>query len=417
MSRFSADATLRFLPFTRQIDGEEAVIGRPELGVFLCIPLEALELLDQLAAGKTVGEVQAEHQRRTGETADLESLLGYLDQRGFVDRGGGVAAVAAPAPLRFHFADIPQSFARKVFGRPALIGAFAVIALAVALAVAEPSLRPSWRFLLFEQHVTLMNALLMVAGLVVTLIHEMGHLCAARARGVSCRLGIGNRLWVLVAETDMTGIWALPSRERYLPILAGPLTDALSGSTILLVLFAHLHGWLTLPALLHQFLQAMTVVYLLNLLWQCYFFVRTDLYYVYTTAFGCKNLLGDTQDYLRNRMAKLRKKPQPVDQRHIPAREMRAIGFYSGFYLVGRAVALSVFFVMMVPLTLQYITTISEKVFASPEKGTYQYLDAAAFGILSVGLLLVGIFMWCKELYRNWRSQRVVADGNSPLRA
>lgn len=417
MSSFTADSTIRFLPFTRQEDGEEVVIGRPELGVFLALPQEAMRLLDQLAGGATVGEVQRRYLAETGESADLDDLLGHLEQRGFLSADGREAVVALPAPLRFHFAGIPESLARKLFGGPALALAGLTIAAAIALAVAEPVLRPSWDKLLFTEHVTLMNALLMASGLFITLIHEMGHLTAARARGVSCRLGIGNRMWVLVAETDMTGIWALEGKKRYLPILAGPLVDALSASLLVLLLFAHLEGWLAMPPLLFRFLQALTVVYLFNLLWQAYFFVRTDLYYVYTTAFGCKNLMKDTQDLLRNRLARLLGKPPRVDQRHIPAREMKAIAAYSWFWLVGRVLAYSVFFLMMLPLALQYIATLSERIFSSSETGIYAYLDALFFGLLSVGLLLVGIAMWARDLYQNWRSQRVVAKGNSVSRA
>lgn len=416
MSSFPADATIHFQPFTRQADGDEVVIGRPELGVFLALPREAMQLLDQLAGGATVGEVQRRYLAETGENADLEDLLGHLEQRGFLAAAGRetIAAAAAPAPLRFHFAGIPESLARKLFSRPALLAAGALIAAAVTLAALEPALRPTWDKLLFTEHVTLMNAALMVSGLLVTLFHEMGHLTAARARGVSCRLGIGNRMWMLVAETDMTGIWALEGRRRYLPILAGPLVDALSGSLIVLVLFAQLKGFFTLPPLLFRFLQAMTVMYLLNLIWQAYFFVRTDLYYVYTTAFGCKNLMKDTQDFLRNRLARLRGRAALVDQRHIPARELKAIAVYSGFWLVGRVLAYSVFFLMLLPLTLQYIATLYQTIFASPEAGTYSYLDAVLFGLLSLGLTVVGIAMWGRDIYRNWRSHRVLANGNSP---
>jgi putative peptide zinc metalloprotease protein len=414
--QFPDSSTVALLPFTRQIEGEEAVIGRPEQAVFLAIPVEALEILDQLAAGSTVGEAKEAYLAKHGELPDLESLLAYLALRGFI--GGSAAAPAGPPPLRFHFAGIPQAFARKLFSPPMQLAAGALILLAFALAVAEPALRPSWRLLFFDRHVTLMSILLMFAGLLLTVVHEMGHLTAARARGVGSRLGIGNRMWVLVAETDMSGIWALPSRQRFLPILAGPLTDAVSLSAIILVLFAHLRGWLALPPVVHQLLQAMSVLYLLNLLWQCYFFVRTDLYYVYTTAFGCKNLLGDTQDYLKNLLARLLHRPQPVDQQGIPGREMRAIRFYSGFYLVGRVLALAVFFLVFVPLIVQYGVSIAQRVFSSPEQqGTYQQLDALVFGTLSTGVLVAGIFLWCKEIYRNWRLQRVVATGDSPLRA
>lgn len=416
MSRFTADTQVRFLPFTRQIEGEDAVIGRPEARVFLALPVEALELLDELQAGKSIGEVQEEHRRKTGELPDLESLLSYLEERGFLAPDGPLAAgsVSRPeTPIRYHFAGFPQGLAQKLFGRAALTAYGLLILLAMAAAFGDPRLRPSWKHLFFDQHVTLMASLLMVSGLLLTFLHEMGHLVAARARGVSCTLGISNRFWVLVAETDMTGVWALPRSQRYLPILAGPLVDAVCGAFLTLVLFGHYHGLIGLPPLLTRFVQALATVYILKMVWQLYFFVRTDFYYVYTMTFGCRNLMKDTQDFLRNRFFRLIRRTPPVDQSHIPAREMKAIRFYSGFWLVGRLLAFTVFFGFIMPALLGYLGAVFVTLVSPRSATAYQVLDAGAFGIASMGLLLLGIGFWIKGIFKNWRWQRAMAVDDS----
>lgn len=419
MTRFSADAVVRLLPFSRQIEGDEAIIGRAETGTFLALPLEAVELLDELAKGKSIGQVQAEHRLKTGETPDLEDLLSYLDERGFL--AGEARESAGPPPgrppsRRFHFTGFPENVARKIFSLPMLIGAGLLILAAILAAIEEPALRPSWKSLLFDRDVTLMTTLLMLSGLVLTFFHEMGHLVAARARGVSCSLGIGNRLWIVVAETDMTGVWALPKKERYLPILAGPLVDAVSGSFLILILFAELHGWLALPPVLATLFRALATVYLLRILWQCYFFVRTDFYYVYTMTFGCRNLLKDTQDFLKNRWADLLGRVRPADQSHIPAREMKAVKAYSGFWLLGRALALLMFATVIMPLVVRYLVSVGS-ILISPNGFTaYQVFDAGAFSFLSMAMLLTGIWLWLKEILQNWRWQRVVALNDSPAK-
>jgi putative peptide zinc metalloprotease protein len=426
MSRFSADTRVRFLPFSRQADGDEVVIGRPETSTFLALPAEAVELLDELAGGKTIGQVQAEHLARTGETPDLEDLLSYLDEKGFLAAESLPAAAQAssararpekPQPSRFHFSFFPESLARKIFSLPLLLAAGLLILAAVAAAVAEPALRPSWRFLFFESNVTLMASLLMLGGLAVTFFHEMGHLVAARARGISCSLGIGNRLWILVAETDMTGVWSLPRNQRYLPILAGPLVDAVSGSLLILILYAQLAGWLELPSAAVALVRAMTMVYLLKILWQCYFFVRTDFYYVYTMAFGCKNLLKDTQDFLKNCWAGLLGRGRPVDQSHIPAREMKAVRAYSGFWLVGRILALSMFALVIVPLIFRYLLSLGATLLSPGASSAYQLADAGAFTFISMAMLLVGIWLWIKGIFQNWRFQRVLALHDSSAKS
>lgn len=427
MPRFSAASRVRFLPFSRQVEGDEVVIGRPETSTFLALPVEAVLLLDELSAGKTVGQVQEEHRAATGETPDLEDLLSYLDDRGFLAAETPSAAAQAsaaaargpekPQPARFHFSGFPESLARKVFSPAVLLAAGALILAAAAAAIAEPTLRPSWRFLFFETNVTLMASLLMLGGLAVTFFHEMGHLVAARARGVSCSLGIGNRLWILVAETDMTGVWSLPRNQRYLPILAGPLVDAVSGSLLILVLYAQLAGWLVLPPPVTALFRAMTMVYLLKILWQCYFFVRTDFYYVYTMTFGCKNLLKDTQDFLKNFWASLLGRERPIDQSNIPAREMKAVKAYSGFWLVGRVLALAIFGVVIVPLLVRYLLSLGATLFSPGGSSAYQLADAGAFSFISMAMLLAGSWLWIKGIFQNWRYQRVLALHDSSAKS
>ena len=56
-------------------------------------------------------------------------------------------------------------------------------------------------------------------------VHELAHLIAARAVGVNSRMGISHRLWYLVAETDLTGLWSVTRNQRYLPMLAGMIVD------------------------------------------------------------------------------------------------------------------------------------------------------------------------------------------------
>jgi ABC-type antimicrobial peptide transport system permease subunit len=66
-------------PLTRQQEGDEVVIGSAEKEVFLAVPVEAAELLDQLAQGKTIGEVEESYRETYGETPDLDDFLSALE--------------------------------------------------------------------------------------------------------------------------------------------------------------------------------------------------------------------------------------------------------------------------------------------------------------------------------------------------
>src|SRR4051794_28128810 len=119
------------ISFTRQVEGGEVVIGHVDTGVFLALPPDAVEILDILADGKTVGRTQEIYREKYGMIPEMEEFLGFLHAKGFV-RPGRETVPAAGTPLgsgvvsneprqrRYHFANIPQSVAQALFGPTAL---------------------------------------------------------------------------------------------------------------------------------------------------------------------------------------------------------------------------------------------------------------------------------------------------------
>ena len=63
----------------------------------------------------------------------------------------------------------------------------------------------------------------MSLSLLQVVLHETAHMLAAARHGIKPKYGIGNRLWTIVAEPDLTGILTLPKSQRYFPMLAGLL--------------------------------------------------------------------------------------------------------------------------------------------------------------------------------------------------
>src|SRR6185295_6389412 len=233
--------------------------------------------------------------------------------------------------------------------------------------------------------------------------HEMSHLLAARAAGVKSRIGIGHRLWILVAETDLTGLWGVPKNRRYLPLLAGPLTDLATTSSILLCLYADSRGWIGLPSLAGEILRADFFAYVLQLVWQLFFFVRTDLYYVIAAAFDCKNLLGDTETFLKNQLARLVSSIRTVEQSHIPTRERRVIHAYAVVWLFGRAVAFLLLLTVTLPLLVAYLNKMAAALRQGWEADAAGFVDALTMMIFSTALFALGTGLWMRSLIRKWK--------------
>ncbi|MBZ5505890.1 MAG: hypothetical protein LAO78_10425 [Acidobacteriia bacterium] len=414
MPIYTRDTIVNVEPFTQQQEGIDIIIGRAETGVFLAVPPEAVELLEDLADGKCVGQVADLYQKRHGELPDLDEFLGFMEAKGIVtlasgSNESGISGVARtglepPRKVRYHFTNISQSFAQLLFSRTVLVGSAVLIAVALALIIHDPSITPRPRDLYFADHRTLIWMILIVVGYAAVFIHELGHLIAARALGINSRMGISHRLWHVVAETDLTGLWAVPKRQRYLPLFAGAIIDAVSGALLFLVVFAQSRHWLALPALVLQVVRALSFTYVMRIIWQCLLFIRTDFYYVIASLFNCRSLLSDTEGFLRNLLARVVPWIRRVNQAGIPASERKVIRVYAAVWVLGRVVALYLLSVVTIPLFIRYSVSLASAVRAGYSANPGNFIDAIMFTFYFLMPVSLGLTLWIRSLIRGERT-------------
>jgi putative peptide zinc metalloprotease protein len=411
---YTRDTVITVLPFSQQRQGEDIVIGRVDTGVFLAIPPDAVEILEELAAGKNIGEVSDSYQRKYGAVPDLDDFLDLLEAKGIVN-SASIAAESKPQvrerlpatrKIRYHFAGFPESIARRLFGKPVLAASLLLVLYAVRLCVQHPSLVPRTADLYFPDHQTLSWVILLAAGYVTLFAHEMAHLIAARALGISSRLGISHRLWYLVAETDLTGLWSVPKAKRFLPLLAGMILDATSGSLLIVVVFSVSSHWIALPVFLVRVMKAMAFVYLMRMAWQCLLYMRTDLYYVIAGCFNCKSLMRDTETYLQNQIAKVLPKKHTVDQSAIPPAERRIIRIYSLIWIAGRIEAVVLLGVVTIPLAIQYFHSLGGVFRIGYAANPSNFIDALLLATYFLVPTVAGFTLWIRSIVQRERASQ-----------
>lgn len=409
---YTRDSVVTVHPFTRQPDKTDVIIGKAETGVFLAVPPEAVELLDELATGKTVGEAADLYYQKYGETPDLEDFLASLEAKGIVKshnescaEGNIRPAKLLTAAQQYHFAWFPQSVAAHIFSTKAVAVYLATVLFASIIMIGDPWLVPNRSDFYFPNRRIVTWAILTLASYLTIFFHELAHLIAARAVGVSSRMGLSNRLWYLVAETDLTGLWALPKRSRYLPMLAGMILDGVSGALFIMLLAAYRHGWIDLPFFGIRLARGMIFSYVLRIMWQMFLFVRTDLYFVIANFFDCRNLLKDTQNFLRNILARLFQNFKPVDQSSIPKKERVVIAAYSVLWVLGRIMAFGILFLVTIPILWRYAVNIYAVLSAGFSAGAANYIDALVFSITPLVPIALGFAFWINSMIRGERTK------------
>jgi putative peptide zinc metalloprotease protein len=413
MVGYPPDALVVVPPFAHRREGDEVTIGHAERNVYLSIPAEGLDILNYLADGKTVGEAAALYHEKYDERPDLDDFLAALASEGFVAGPStveptpvapalaGAAEEPKPAPRRqWSFDWIPPHVAKRFCGPVVLTIAALLTAGGVVLLTRDPGLTPGPEVFLFEGgHFALLTWLTIIFTIAATAVHELAHAIAARAAGVSASLGMGNLLYTMVAQTDISGIMMAPKRQRYRAYLFGSIVDAASAAILVGVLYAGRHGILDVHPILAALLHAVFYTYVLRITFQMFFYLRTDLYYVIANMLNAKNLMADTEAFLRNIVARVfRQRHRLVDQSGIPRRERRAVRGYAVVYCIGRFFSLSVLVFFYIPILWGYLEQVI--LLVTGQDSRFTGLDFFTIGVIVLAIDGGGIFLWLRGLYR-----------------
>ncbi|XOS91066.1 hypothetical protein ACLMAB_20470 [Brevibacillus laterosporus] len=161
-------------------------------------------------------------------------------------------------------------------------------------------------------------------------------------------------------------------------------------------MYANDVGTIMLSDFMLSFIKLMNLNFLMALGFQFMFFMRTDIYYVFTTFFGCNNLFDNTQLFLR----KFYRKWTPADQElwdTVDMREKQVIRWYSIFFLLGFCFALYFFFNFFLLQSIEIIRRITTDFLQYPIL-SWQFVDGILLLLLT--LLPFGIVLW------SWNRQR-----------
>jgi hypothetical protein len=337
------DATLQFHELNFLPEGDTVLVGRPGTTSYAVLPVDGAALLERMVSGVTPAAAADWYEATYGDPVDVHDFVATIGGLGFLATGDDVtAAPAEPIAL--------QGFARALFSAPAF-ALYALIAAAwVVTIVRDPALAPRPAHLFFTRYLVLVQLLLLLGQLPMLFLHEAFHVLAGRRLGLPSRVGIGRRMWMLVVETRMPDLLAVPRRRRYLPFLAGMLADVLVVSTLGLLAYAlrGAHG----PAhALATVALALAFPVCVRFGYQFLLFLQTDVYFVITTALGCYDLHAAARTLIANRFWRAAGRPERLRSKEsFTPRDRRAARWYAPLFAVGGAVLLVVAVEAIVPV-------------------------------------------------------------------
>lgn len=366
---------LDFHPLTYVEESDGITVGRPDIESYAVLPPDGAALLRRMARGEPVPEAARWYEDTFGEPIDMTDFVSTLYELGFV-RAAGEPGQEQAAPRRLRF----QALGRWAFSPVAWVLYAALVAGAMVAMARWSPLRPHAENVFFTDSLILVPLLLLLIQVPALLWHEAFHVLAARRLGVPSRLSIGRRLYFVVFETRLNGLLSVPRRQRYLPFLAGVLADTLLVAVLTVAAAADRPGGLSVAG---RFALAVAYITMLRIAWQFYIFLRTDLYYVLTTALGCTNLHEATSAYLRERLPGVR--PRPADAQGWSVRDRQVAPWFALLTAGGVAFLLVTALFVVLPVVVEFVTRLGGALANGTTGGT-------AFWDSAMSLLLIVVF-------------------------
>jgi hypothetical protein len=383
------------IPLSIQPDGDEYLVGNTDIDAFYQLPPEGVHLVKLLQKDTSLNEIKQSCAREFSEPVDVEEFIQQLIDIGLIypvekkqEFYNKLATRKQDHRLVFR---VSQTTAQCFFSVPAILLYILIVAYAAYSVIEQSSLRLNLNAFYLEGKLTITLVLLLVLYFFTALLHELGHLLAAARLGIESKLGIGNRLWIIVAEVDLTGIFTLPKSKRYLPLLAGIFVDIISLSVITMILQAMLYFDVNGYAI--QLMQALTLQIIIGVSWQFNLFLKTDIYYVLCNYCSYPDLDKEAGIYIKALLYRLSLgligRKLSLDSYY----NLGVLRCYTAIWLLGRIAALAFLGLVLVPTLLHYMADVYRAIVGTPH-AKYSAWDVGLFTLISTALFGVGVYLW-----------------------
>lgn len=380
------DSLMTLFPVSIRKDKKNYIVEEPISGDFFEMPKICIDAIARINEGHTLGAIQEElKDKYPNEDVDMIDFGGQLVELGLVQELDGevIAKKKEPKAAKGGFTWLPPPLGRFFFNKVSNKIYLIFLLINIALMVVNPGLFPHYQDIFLFDSMMFNIVTYMGISLLLIIVHEFGHIFAIRSYGLPTKLGIGNRLIFVVFETDLTSAWKLEPKQRNILYFAGMSFE----QTILLIA-------LTLQLLFPEanaiFIGVLGIIVFdifIKTIYQCCFYMKTDIYYFVENITGSYNLMESGKHYLSKWLPFLKKgssKNQMFDG------EQKFVRLYSIFYLVGILLMVSLIIFYFLPLLYHAYSQVFMNLGSQTPAA---FWDAVAFLGQTVFLILLLLFV------------------------
>lgn len=333
---------LKLYPVSIKKDKKNYIIEDTISGDFYEMPKICVDAIEFINQKWTLGQIEAELKRLyPDEEVDVINFAKQLIDFRLVKEIDGIELKVEKSNLLMSgFSWISPRFSRLFFHKHSNMIFICLIMINLLLFLTNTELIPYYEDLFLFDSLVLNMVTFSLISLVMLVIHEFGHVLAARSFDLPAKLGVGHRFFLVVFETDLTYAWRLSPKERNTLYIAGLYFEQFILFIVLLIkLFITVRD-----PILSGILNFIILDLFYKAIYQCCFFMKTDIYYIFENSSGCYNLLENSRTYLRQLFSTSRDKGQELFEN-----ETRIVKVYSIFYIIGGMLMITLLIFYIIP--------------------------------------------------------------------
>jgi putative peptide zinc metalloprotease protein len=391
----SLQSLIKLVPINIQKDKKHFIVEDKNSGEFYEMPEICIEAIHLMNDGMALGEIeQFLKGKYPDEEVDLLDFAKQLMELQLIAEIDGVKIDIHEKGKEEHgFQWVSPKLGKFFFNQVSLVVYSIFFVGIILMFILEPSLFPHYKDL-FIFHLLAFNIPgWLILSFILVMIHEFGHILAVRSFNLPTKLGIGHRLFLVVLETDMSSVWKLPSKDRNVLFLAGLCFDTTMLFFVLLAQLIFADG----PFIFLGFIRLAALDIFIRMIYQCCFYMKTDIYYVIENLTGCYNLMENAEQVIRNKLPFIKS----VGQNEVVFdEEKRTVHMYALFYFIGVGLTLLLFFGYFIPQVVTALTTIDHCFSYGPS--SYHFWNA----VFSTLQLLIGLLLLLYSLRKKYILKR-----------
>lgn len=367
-----------------QKDGDEYTIGDLNTNVFIRVPLEAILVINELNGDKSIEDIQKYLLEQNGLEVDvLDFVSSLLELQLVYSIDGDIIGNDLNSDI-----NLPNKIAVKMgkilFSKFFLYLYAFITAITISLLIFYPRFIPSYRDIFIIDNVGLNMLMFFIISWIINFTHESAHYLASIRDEIPVKFKLSLRLYWLVIEADMTGLWSISKNKRYVAYLAGMAWDF-----VILFFAIMIQMFYTEFQYLSKFASMISLILIFRSVWQFLVFLRTDIYYVIINMINSTNIHGNSKLYLSKIFSKYDENKEN-EWNELSSSEKFYSKYFCFAYIIGATLALALLVFYSLPGTFLTVKLALTQIFDN-SINTYKFFD----GLLTIFVILLNVTLWC----------------------